>query len=324
MRSADSIRNFDAALTARALNFEALIPALESMLLVGCEVPLRQTYEINGSTTILIMPAWQSDGCLGVKTVTVVPSNCERGLPGLFSTYQLFDARSGVVLANIDGNEITSRRTAAASALAASRLAAPNARTLLLVGTGRVGSLLPAAYRIVRPIGRVLVWDRYDEVAVSFARKLRGQGIEVEAVDNLKLACAEADIVCCATPSTVPLIQGAWLRPGNHLDLIGSFKPEMRESDDACFAQAEVWIDTEEALTKTGDLLSPIKSGTISRSDVRGTLADPCHQPIQARDPGARTVFKAVGTGLADLAAAMLVLRSQISDEPWPNRPYAN
>src|SRR6218665_1085505 len=154
------MKHFDADTTRAALGFAPLIAALERMFLDGCEVPLRHNHAVGTDLTTLLMPAGQPGRYLGVKIVNIAPGNAARGLPGLFSTYQLFDAQTGVPLALIDGNESTARRTAAASALAASKLARPEARTLLVVGAGRVGRLLPAAYRAVRPIERVLVWTR--------------------------------------------------------------------------------------------------------------------------------------------------------------------
>jgi len=256
------------------------------------------------------MPAWQPGRYFGLKVVNVAPGNAARGLPGLFATYQLFDATTGAPLALIDGGELTARRTAAASALAASRLAREDARRQLIVGAGRVGSLLAPAYRAVRAIDDVMVWSRDPAAAARLAATLAADGHPARAVADLASAVGDADVVSCATLATEPLIRGEWLAPGSHLDLIGGFTPAMREADDACFAGAGVWIDTAEALAKAGDLLHPIGSGVLGREDVRGTLADLCAAPPPARDPAARTVFKSVGTALEDLAAAILVYES--------------
>ena len=163
----------DAARTRTLLPFEGLVPALRRMFAAGCEVPQRHTHVIAGqhgaAGTMLIMPAWQADAYLGVKTICIFPGNAEAGLPGLHSTYVLYDARTGVPLAHIDGNELTARRTAAAAALAASYLAAPQAQALTIIGAGRVASVLAQAYRLVRPIRRVRIWNRNPERARALA-----------------------------------------------------------------------------------------------------------------------------------------------------------
>ncbi len=304
------MKQFDAATTRQALGFKQLIPALEQMFLAGCEVPLRHTHVLGDGMTVLIMPAWQPGRYMGIKTVNIASRNAGLGLPGLFSTYQLFDARTGVPLAQMDGNEITSRRTAAASVLAASRLARPDSRSLLVVGAGRVGSLLPQAYRAVLPIEQVRIWDRKPAAAQALVERLTADGIAACVAPVLAKAVGESDIVSCATLSTQPLIMGQWLSAGSHLDLIGSFTPAMRETDDACFAGASVWVDTDEAAAKSGDLLSPLGRGVLEKSGIRGTLADISRRTTGRSDRAERTVFKSVGTALEDLAAAILVYES--------------
>lgn len=309
------MHHFDRDTTRLALPFDRLIPALRDLFVAGCEVPLRHTHSLPGAgdpggtaNTVLIMPAWQPGKFMGIKTVNIFPGNSARGLPGLFSTYMLYDAQTGQPLAQIDGNEITSRRTAAASALAASYMAPPEARTLLVVGCGRVGSLIPAAYRAVLPIEHVLLWDRTPAHADALAQRLRAEGIDASAAPDLQAAVGQADVVSCATLATTPLVQGHWLRPYSHLDLIGSFTPLMREADDACFAGARLVVDTPEALQKSGELLGPMSRGVFTADSVAGTLADLCRGTRPGRlDPTGRTVFKSVGTALEDLAAAMLV-----------------
>jgi ornithine cyclodeaminase len=301
------MKQFDLESTARRLDFPPLIAALEHQFVEGCEVPARHAHAVGDALTALVMPAWQPGRYFGLKVVNVAPGNAARGLPGLFATYQLFDATTGAPLALIDGGELTARRTAAASALAASRLAHPDARRQLIVGAGRVGSLLAPAYRAVRSIDDVMVWSRDPAAAARLAASLVADGHPARAVADLASAAHDADIVSCATLASEPLIRGGWLARGSHLDLIGGFTPAMREADDACFAGAGVWIDTADALAKAGDLLHPIASGVLRREDVRGTLADLCAAPPPPHDPAARTVFKSVGTALEDLAAAILV-----------------
>jgi ornithine cyclodeaminase/alanine dehydrogenase-like protein (mu-crystallin family) len=298
--------------TAVQLPFDLLIQTLEDFFKEGCEVPLRHNHAISGTTAsengiLLLMPAWQPGKRLGVKTVSIFPNNSSQGLPGLHSVFILYDAATGVPLAILDGDVITCRRTAAASALAAKWLSRPDSSTLLVVGAGRVGSLLPEAFRSVRPIERVLVWNRLSESAHTMVANLCEQGIDAQAVDNLEDAAKEADIITCATLSTAPLIQGKWLKPGTHLDLIGGFTPAMRESDDECMRRGTVFLDTTEALLKAGDILAPIESGAFNEKQVAATLEQLCRGQHPGRTSADEiTVFKAVGTALEDLAAASL------------------
>lgn len=305
----------DSGATLAALPFDRLIAALGAMFECGCEVPPRHVHVIpapdGGGMTSLIMPAWQAGRYFGVKTVNIAPGNAAHGLPGLHSTYILYDAVRGQPLALIDGNQITNRRTAAASALAAKRLARADARCLLIVGAGQVASLLADAYRAVLPIEQVLVWARSAAQAASLARALRGKGIDAAAANDLEAAAKRADVVSCATLATEPVVQGRWLQPGSHLDLIGSFTPAMREADDECFAASSIFVDTTEALQKSGELLGPISRGIFAAGQVKATLYELCRGSAPGRQsPSERTVFKSVGTALEDLAAAIMVYES--------------
>lgn len=302
----------DAECTRSSLPFDKLVPALKTAFCEPVEVPLRHNHNIAPNSEspgcMLLMPAWNQQGFLGIKTVTIYPQNASKGLPGLHSTYMLHNAETGAPLALIDGNEITSRRTAAASALAASFLSRAEANSLLVVGAGRVASLLAYAFASVRPIRQVAVWDINPAQAATLVEQLQRDGFEAWVADDLASACAHADIVTCATLSTTPLILREWLRDGTHLDLIGGFTPQMRETDDACFAGTSVFVDTYEAVLKAGDLLAPMASGVLRESDIRSNLTGLC----RGEHPGRKTteeitVFKAVGTALEDLAAAQLV-----------------
>ncbi len=309
------MRIIDTTTTRRHLGFAQLIGALRRMFAGGCEVPLRHTHPIGDAGTLLIMPAWRAGLRLGIKTVTIFPGNSARQLPGLHSTYLLFDASTGVPLAQLDGNEITSRRTAAAAALAASFLARPDAARLLVVGTGRVAALIPDAMRAVRSIGEVVVWNHRPESARALAARLNDHGLEAHATDDLAHAVAHADIISCATLATAPLIRGEWLRPGTHLDLIGSFMPQMREADAACFARCRVFVDTPEALLKSGDVLDAIGAGAFDSARLQGTLAALCQDTQAGRASDVEiTLFKAVGSALEDLAAAELVFDAVVQE----------
>src|SRR6185369_4318780 len=272
-----AMRFYGADETRARLAFAPLVDAVQAMFARGCELPPRQVLELarDGAepVTSLVMTAWQEGRCYGVKVVNIAPGNGARGLPGLHSTYVLYDASSGVPLAWIDGDEITARRTAATSALAASWLAPASASHLALIGAGRIARLLPEAHRVVRPIERVTVWARSPARADMLVDELAAQGFRARVATSVEAAVGEADIVSCATLARAPLVFGGWLAPGSHLDLIGSFTPAMREADDSCFAGARVIVDSDDAAVKSGDLIGPLARGVVGR-DAIGTLAE--------------------------------------------------
>lgn len=307
------MKQFDAQQTRDTLVFGEVVEALRDAFAQGASVPLRHTHQIEsrGETgTTLIMPAWNEQGYFGVKTINIFPGNGRKGLPGLHATYMLYDATTGVPLALIDGDEITVKRTAGAAALGADYLARPDARRLLVVGSGRIARLVPAAMKAVRSIERVEVWNHRTPSADALVANLRDEGFDAHRVDDLESAVQQADIVSCATLSTEPLIRGSWLRPGTHLDLIGSFKPDMMETDPACFIGNEVYVDTDEAPKKSGDLLEAMATGRFSVNDIRADLTQLCRGERKGRtDAQQVTVFKAVGSALEDLTMAMLVYR---------------
>jgi ornithine cyclodeaminase len=299
-----------AAATRDALPFDALIPALKTAFAAGATVPERHHHHIphpDGDGVLLLMPAW-SGGLLGTKVATIHPANTARGLPSVHSTYLLANTATGAPLALLDGDEITTRRTIAVSALAASYLAREDAADLLIVGAGRIAALAAEAFAAVRPIRTVTVWNRDAVKAERLVAELRATGFKAKAAASLEDAARRADIITCATPSTAPIVHGDWLQPGAHLDLIGSFTPAMREADDACFVRGHIYVDTRDALAEAGDLTGPIAAGVITADDVRGSLADLCAGRVAGRaSDDDITVFKSVGTALADLAAAALV-----------------
>ena len=311
------MRHFDATATRYGLPFAALIPALRSAFAEGCEVPLRHTHRIahpqGHDGTVLLMPAWRPGRRLGIKTVAIFPGNGALGKPGLHAVYTLFDATTGEPLAQLDGNEITARRTAAASALAASYLAAPRASRLLIVGAGRVAHLMAEAMRCVRPIEEISVWNRHPDTAAALVQSLTDQGLRACLARDLDAAVQQADIVSCATLATTALVRGTDLQPGTHLDLIGSFTPQMREADGTCFARARVFVDTDEALAKSGDLLAATVEGRFHARHLQATLSELCRAEHAGRLSAEEiTLFKSVGTALEDLAAAELVFDSAV------------
>lgn len=308
------MQHFDADATAAALPYPALVAALRKLFISGCETPPRHVHAIaaaDGSPagTMLLMPAWRAGHFIGLKAVNVFPANTQRKLPALHAVYTLFDASTGVALAQMDGMALTTRRTVAASALAASMLARPDAQRLLVLGAGRVAAELPWAMRAAMPrLERFDVWARRVEAAQALAAQWRRAGLDAHVCTELAAGVRTADIVSCATLATTPLVHGAWLEPGTHLDLIGAFTPQMRESDGACFTRGRVFVDGDDAMLKAGDLLQAISEGAFSSHQLQATLAQLCRgQHAGRRDAAEITVFKSVGHALEDLAAAELV-----------------
>ena len=303
--------------TRDALPFPDLIDALAEMFRSGCVMPTRHhhDFEIPGEPagTMLLMPAWVPGGYAGVKVVNVVPGNAERNLPAVHGQYLLSDARTGEMLAMIDGGELTARRTAAASALAARDLARSDARHLLVLGTGRLAPNLIAAHMAIRSVEQVTIWGRSKEKAEHFAKEMqRLFPIGIAAATSLREALGNADIISAATLSSEPLIKGDLLKPGAHVDLVGAFKPTMRESDDELIKRAEIYVDTRAGcLVEGGDIVQPLRSGLISKGDIRADLYDLCRGDHAGRVTDDEiTMFKSVGAALEDLAGAMLAYQS--------------
>jgi ornithine cyclodeaminase len=229
----------------------------------------------------------------------------------VLGTYLLMDGATGAPLAALDGTRLTLWRTAAASALAASHLARPDAARMVMVGSGALAPFLVRAHRSVRPIREVALWNHRPEKAQALAARLSAEGLPVRAVTDLEAAVREADLVSCATLSREPVVRGDWLKPGAHLDLVGAFNLHMREADDAALVRASVHVDTPAALGEGGDVALAIRGGAIPESHVRGDLAALCRGDLPGRTSADEiTLFKSVGTALEDLAGAMAVWRA--------------
>ena len=221
----------DAAALAARLDRRALIEALDAGFRKPCSIPVRQQYRVEPAVagqsggTLLVMPAWTVGGALGIKLATVYPDNLLQGLPAVCASYLLLDATTGQPRALLDGSELTLRRTGAASALASRHLSAPDASRLTMVGTGKLAPHLIESHALVRPIREVRIWGRRIERARALAASLARADLTVECTEDLEAATRWADIVSCATLSRHPLVLGAWLKPGQHLDLVGAFTP---------------------------------------------------------------------------------------------------
>jgi alanine dehydrogenase len=296
----------------RALDYPSLVDALHKAFIGNWTVPVRHHHGIpmpNGEPeqTLLLMPAWDAGHSVGVKMVTITPGNGARGLPAVQGIYLLLDGLTGAPKALMEGKQLTVRRTAAASALAAKFCARHDSASHLMVGTGALSQPLIEAHRAVHPIARSQIWGRDFAKTEIYAGKLSRLGLKVEPVRHLEAAAREADIISCATLSTTPLIKGAWLKPGAHLDLIGAYLPEMRESDDEAVKRAKIFVGG--ALKEGGDIVQPLKAGVIKETDIAADLFDLCRGKHKGRSsPTEITLFKSVGTAIEDLAAAQLML----------------
>jgi alanine dehydrogenase len=303
------LRVYAAAEVHAALPWTRLADALEAAFVAArTTVPQRHAHRLaadeNEADTLLLMPAW-SARAIGVKLVTVMPGAAAHGASTVQASYLLLDRATGIARALIDGEALTLRRTAAASALAARHLARADAKRLLIVGAGRLAPWMARAHAALRPgLTEIAVWARRSDAAERVASELAAEALPARATAELEAAVRAADLVCCATTSTTPLVRGAWLAPGAHLDLVGGFRPDMREADDDALARAFIVIDTDAARSEAGDLLQPQPAPRIA-GDLADLLAGRIARPAAADE---RTLFKSVGSALEDLAAAELVL----------------
>ncbi|VAW21905.1 Ornithine cyclodeaminase [hydrothermal vent metagenome] len=294
------------------LPYKELIEALRHMFASGAVAPLRHhhtmTTESGPDSTLLLMPSWSSSsGFGGVKLVNVNPKNREIGLPSISASYLLFDQKTGQHLCLMDASEMTARRTAAASALAASYLARPDSTKLLVVGAGKVGAQIPHAFSEKFQFDEISIWNRNKKNQTELVDGLSANGINAIGVNSLEEAVKAADIISCATLTNEPIIKGEWLRPGQHIDLIGSFTPSMREVDDETLRRSKIFVDTQAALIESGELKIPLQSGVIKEDDICASLYDLCAAEKNWRTKSDITLFKSVGHAIEDLAAAMLI-----------------
>lgn len=308
----------DAEATARALPFDALIEQMQTLFADGLTAPDRRHHTMpmqdEADATLLLMPAWTEQiGC--VKVVTATPGNSARNLPAIAGSVLVFDRATGAHLALIDGAVATARRTAAASALGARYLAREDAKHLLIIGAGKVAAQLADAFRAVRPIETVRIWDLFPRAAEALAASLREQGWDAQAVSDLSQVVPQADIISAATLATEPLLKGEWLQPGQHVDLIGAFTPAMREVDDHALQRARLFVDTKFAAIEAGELKTPLKTGVIAESDILGDLYALSQGKAMRDSPDEITLFKSVGNAVMDLAAAITATR-KAEEEP--------
>ncbi|MEH6629656.1 MAG: ornithine cyclodeaminase family protein [Halopseudomonas aestusnigri] len=308
------MQNITAEQVAQALDYPSLVEALREAFKSDITVPMRHHHDMEQpggrrESTLLLMPAWESGKAVGVKLVTVSPDNGERNLPAIQGIYILFDGETGTPKALIEAKTLTARRTAAASALAASYLARANSQKLTMVGTGVLAPSLIQAHAAVRPIKEVTIWGRDHGKATALAQEITASGIQAKAAENIEAAVKSADIISCATLSQQPLVKGSWLQPGQHLDLVGAYRPDMREADDDAIRYSSVFVDTRAGATKEGgDIVIPLATGVLNLQNIKADLFELTREQHQGRSSEEEiTYFKSVGHALEDLAAAQLV-----------------
>ena len=268
---------------------------------------MTQPAAAGGADTLLIRAAWQRGKQIGVKLITVFPANAGEELPSIQAVYMLFDGDNGKPLASLDGTELTYWKTAADSALGTRFLAREDARELCMIGAGAQAPHLISAHCSVRPsIERVTIWNRTHAKAEALAAAAPVEGVTFEATNDIEVACRDADIISTATAAEAPLVLGDWLRPGQHLDLVGGYKPEMREADTEAFERARVFVDARETTVGIcGDLLEPVKEGRFTADRIEGDLFDLCRKGLLSpRADSDITLFKNGGGGHLDLMTA--------------------
>ena len=309
---------YDRKNVASSLQYRILIEALRKAFGSKINAPERVQHTIknkNGSdATLLLMPAWKIGEHIGIKIVSVFPETTTQDISAVHANYFLMNANDGKSIAVIDGTELTLRRTACASALAADYLAKKNADTLLMIGTGNLAPHLIKAHCVVRDYSRILIWGRNEEKAERLARSLDIKDKEIMAKNDLKEALNDADTISCATLSQKPLIMGDWIKPGQHLDLVGSFTPDMSEADSKAIAMSKIVVDTYEgALSESGELINALKEGSIKKKHILSDLRELVIGKKNIRnDTNDITLFKSVGTAIEDLAAAQLVIEKNL------------
>lgn len=316
--------NISTADVDQSLTYEGLVETLRDAFRQGAIQPIRHHHTIEhpqgADSTLLLMPAWtdfsksaSGKGYIGVKIVTVSPDNNTINKPAVMGLYLLLDGKTGEPMALIDGQRLTTWRTACASALAASYLAREDASKLLVIGAGALSPFLARAHSAVRPIDEIRIWNRTRSRAENVVESLKADGLNASVADNIDEAVGWADIVSSATISDAPLVKGKFLKPGTHVDLVGAFTPDLRESDDEAVARARVYVDTRAGATKeAGDIVLAIASGALTADAIVGDLFELTRGEASGRQSAEDiTLFKSVGAALEDLAAGIAVYEAR-------------
>ena len=293
-------------------DFHLLIKSLEQGFAeASVETPMRHHHDYENpeegvDSTLLLMPAWRAGHDMGVKVVTVNPNNGKYDLPAIQGTYLYMDGHKGTIKAILDAKALTAKRTAATSALAASYLARKDASSLLMIGTGALSRNLIKAHASIRPITRVYIWGRNFEKANKIASEFAHEPFDIIAVKDYIPYFGKADIISSATLSKTPLVFGQHTVDGQHIDLVGAYKKDMREADDEAIIRSTIFLDTfQGGLKESGDIVIPIQKGVLNKKDIKADLFDLCAGAKKGRESEKEiTFFKSVGHASEDLISA--------------------
>lgn len=306
------VKQIDAKFIEKNTDFLELSSALGSGFASNdIIVPMRHHHdfpnpELGVDSTLLLMPAWNPSKELGVKLVTISPENGQFDLPSIQGTYIYFDAKLGSIKAIIEAKSLTAKRTAATSALASRFLSNKKSSSLLMIGTGALSINLIKAHAAVRPIQKVFIWGRNFTKAQNLCVALAHEHYSAQPIKNIEDKISEVDIISCATLSREPLIEGNYLRKGQHIDLVGAYKKDMREADNETMLKASIFLDSYQGgLKESGDIVIPMNEKIITHESIKADLFELCSNKHQGRtDSDQITVFKSVGHALEDLVAA--------------------
>lgn len=308
------MKHFDMKAIQTALPYPLLVDALAQGLQQFAQTPARSFFSPNqDASCVMIMPAWRPHQMMGVKLVSIWPENNAKGESAVSAVYVMISCLDGRPLAVLDGTELTLRRTAAAAALAAKRLARENSETLAVLGTGSLSVPLVQAHTDTMRFKNVLVWGRQFHKAQRVVNQLKELGIEVRAMGDLEETLALSDVVAVATTATEPFLKAAWVKPGTHISLVGAFTPQMAEAEPVLMARSQLFADCRASvLEKGGEVFQAIEQGLVLDSDIIADLAELTAQLDRSwrHDGQAITVFKSVGFALLDLIAAELVIKA--------------
>jgi len=307
------MKYFDMKAIQTALPYPLLVEALAQGLQQFAQTPARSFFSPNqDASCVMIMPAWRPHQMMGVKLVSVWPENNAKGESAVSAVYVVISCLDGRPLAVLDGTELTLRRTAAAAALAAKRLARENSETLAVLGTGSLSVPLVQAHTDTMRLKNVLVWGRQFHKTQRVVKQLKELGIEVRAMGDLEETLALSDVVAVATTATEPFLKADWVKPGTHISLVGAFTPQMAEAEPVLMARSQLFADCRASvLEKGGEVFQAIKQGLVLDSDIIADLAELTAQSDRnwRHDGQAITVFKSVGFALLDLIAAEVVMK---------------